>query len=200
MSKSKWGTVKEAWLQIMFSKDLEMTSGSLTLMCARGRGRARLEERWNYATAVKQTKKCTIYRAVKSFLNCNAKGTCSSRVTEAAATSQSTVASQNHEMQQTQTRVHKSAPGRGWLSRGSPLSSSCWLLPSCEHSTQSSHTQSCHLHTTACHTHAFPPPCCSVYTVHNPRKTEQSSLVKSWMIRAPCSIRYGVGRVVLCFI
>lgn len=166
-----------------------MTSGSLTLLCASGEGRARLKERWNDATAVKQTKKCTIYRAVKSFLNCNAKGTCSSQVTGSSSISQSTVV--NHELQQTQTRAHKSAPGRGCLSRGSPLSSSCWLLPSCEHSTQSSHTQSCHLHTTASHTHASPPPCCSVYTVHNPGKTEQSSLVKSWMICAPCSIRYG---------
>lgn len=165
-----------------------------------GGGRARLEEKWNYATAVKQTKKCTIYRAVKSFLNCNAKGTCSSQVTEAAASSLRaqwwTMSCSRHK----HVPINQLPGGAAWLSRGSPLSSSCWLLPSCEHSTQSSHIQSCHLHTTASHTHAFPPPCCSVYTVHNPRKIEQSSLVKSWMIPAPCSIRYSVGRVVLCFI
>lgn len=98
-----------------------MTSGSLTLSVHREGSRVRLEETWNYTTAVKQTKKCTIYRAVKSFLNCNAKGTCSSQVTEAAA------ASHRAQWWSMSCSRHKHVPlnqllaGAACLSRGSPL-------------------------------------------------------------------------------
>lgn len=164
------GLWKEAWLQMTFCKALKMTFGNLTLMCAWGGGRGRLEDRWNIAKqlqwSIQRNALFTGVGFVKSFLNCYAKGTCSSQVTEAIA---SFLRAQWWIMRWSRCQhlpINQFLGGDACLSWRSNFSSSMLASPKiwAQHAEALTYTPQQVTLT------SLLPHCCSIYTAYNPRK------------------------------